>query len=272
MSEQQNIETFNTAAWRLREAKRVVVFTGAGVSAESGIPTFRDDGGFWTEFPPETYATWGGIAMAAAKEPKRLAAFLHAVIAPIADAEPNAAHQAIADIEQYKTVEVITQNIDGLHQRAGSIRVHEIHGTIYEIVSADGRTRRKTLRREQLQKIAERLRSAKEGGMSLARLLAAVSRIAGIGLRGVYRPNIVLFGDALADPAWPNAMNAVEQCDCLLSVGTSGLVMPAAMIPSTARAAGAKVITIDPNEGDGDNWLRGKAGDLLPRLVQQAFH
>lgn len=264
-------EALNIAAWHLREARRVVVFTGAGVSAESGIPTFRDDGGFWTEFPPEIYATWKGILRAAAKEPRRLAAFVHAVIAPIAAAEPNAGHHAIAEIGRHKPVTVITQNIDRLHQLAGSTRVLEIHGSMYEVVSLNGQKTKRTLTQSQLKRIAERLRRAKYGALSLARLLVAIRPIAGIGVTGAHRPNLVLFGDSLAEPDWSDALKAAKECDCLLTVGTSGLVLPAALIPAYAKDAGANVTTIDPGEGGGDIWLRGTAGDVLPRLVERAF-
>ncbi|MCB9856772.1 MAG: iron dicitrate transport regulator FecR [Phycisphaerales bacterium] len=264
-------EALNIAAWHLREAKRVVVFSGAGVSAESGIPTFRDDGGFWTEFPPEIYATWNGILRAATKEPRRLAAFVHAVIAPIADAEPNPAHRAIAEVGRRKPVTVVTQNIDRLHQRAGSTRVLEVHGSMYEVVSLNGKKSKRTLTQSQLKRIAERVRRAKYGVLSLARLLVAIRPIAGVGITGAHRPNLVLFGDSLAEPDWSDALKAAKECDCLLSVGTSGLVLPAAMIPAYAKDAGANVITIDPGEGGGDIWLRGKAGDILPRLVARAF-
>lgn len=264
-------EALNTAGWHLREAKRVVVFTGAGVSAESGIPTFRDEGGFWTEFPPEIYATWNGILRAATKEPRRLAAFVHAVIAPIADAEPNAGHRAIAEISQHRHVTVVTQNIDGLHQRAGNSRVLEVHGSMYEVVSLNGKRKRRTLTTVQLRRIAERVRRAKYGAMALARLLVAIRPMAGLGIRGAHRPNLVLFGDSLAEPDWSDALKAAKECDCLLTVGTSGLVMPAALIPEYAKAAGAHVITIDPSEGGGDVWLRGTACDVLPLLVARAF-
>lgn len=264
-------EALNIAAWHLREARRVVVFSGAGVSAESGIPTFRDDGGLWTEFPPEIYATWNGILRAATKEPRRLAAFVHAVIAPIAAAEPNAAHRAIAEIETHKRITIITQNIDRLHQLAGSSRVLEVHGSMYDVVSLNGGKKKRTLTRSQLKHVAERVRRAKYGMLSLARLLVAIRPIAGLGVTGAHRPNLVLFGDALAEPDWPDALKAAQECDCLLTVGTSGLVLPAAMIPDRAKAAGATVITIDPTEGGGDVWLRGNAGDILPRLVEQAF-
>src|SRR5262245_19479436 len=117
------------AANALRRARHVVVFTGAGVSAESGIPTFRDAGGFWQEFPPEEFANWAGLLKIAALHPHRLAEFLLAVIEPIAAARPNAAHRAIADLERHMNVTVVTQNIDALHQAGGSTVVKEVHGT-----------------------------------------------------------------------------------------------------------------------------------------------
>jgi len=113
-----------TASW-LRSAHEVVVFTGAGVSAESGIPTFRDDGGFWRHFPVEEFASWRGLVRTAIRRPRRLAEFIHAVLHPIAAAKPNAAHRAIAAMEKHVGVTVVTQNIDNLHQEAGSTVVHE---------------------------------------------------------------------------------------------------------------------------------------------------
>src|SRR5687768_10595357 len=119
----------------LREAQRIVVFTGAGISDESGIPTFRDADGLWQEFPPNQFATWPGLLRVAAREPRRLARFLRAVIEPIAVANANAAHRAIEKLEHYKHVTVITQNIDGLHQDAGNTIVHEVHGSILETIT-----------------------------------------------------------------------------------------------------------------------------------------
>ncbi len=124
------------AAQWLRAAHEIMVFTGAGVSAESGIPTFRDDSGLWQEFPPKRFATWQGLLDTAAREPRRLAEFLFAVLAPIAAAAPNAAHRAIAAAERHKGIKVVTQNVDGLHQEAGSTCVYEIHGSFFEIVSS----------------------------------------------------------------------------------------------------------------------------------------
>ena len=84
-------------------------------------------------------------------------------------------------------------------------------------------------------------------------------------------PRIVLFGDAMAEPAWSRAQDAARNYDCMIQVGTSGLVLPAAMLPLEAKAAGAKIITVDPHEGESDVWLRGTAAAMLPQLVEAAF-
>src|SRR5687767_2351208 len=121
------------AAEMLRRARKVCVFTGAGVSAESGIPTFRDDSGLWREYPPERFAHWKGLIKEAWQRPEQVARFLLGVFEPIAQAVPNAAHQAIARLGDHVTATVITQNIDQLHQDAGSVRVREVHGSLFKI-------------------------------------------------------------------------------------------------------------------------------------------
>src|SRR5580704_14259771 len=117
-----------TAVLALRKARNVVVFTGAGISAESGIPTFRDADGFWQRFPPEQFATWSGLLRTALTRPQLVAEFVLNVVEPVAKAAPNAAHRAVAELQKYAKTSVVTQNIDGLHQSAGSTHVHEIHG------------------------------------------------------------------------------------------------------------------------------------------------
>ena len=145
-----NLVDLTRAAQYLREARHVVVFTGAGASAESGIPTFRDPQGLWDRFPPEQFATWDGLARVALREPNRLAEFLYAVFEPIAAAEPHAGHLAIAAMERHTRVTVATQNIDNLHQDAGSTVVYEVHGSLFEIVTLGGRFVRRLSRAEML--------------------------------------------------------------------------------------------------------------------------
>jgi NAD-dependent deacetylase len=102
-------------------------------------------------------------------------------------------------------------------------------------------------------------------------LLRAVNPILGLDWLTPYRPNVVLFGEAMAEPAWTLALEAARCCDCMLVVGTSGLVFPAATLPLEAGSAGARVIAVGPEEGDGDWWLKGTAAEVLPALLDEAF-
>jgi NAD-dependent deacetylase len=259
------------AARCLRRARRVVVFSGAGISAESGIATFRDADGFWQRFPPQQFATLSGLLQTALRQPQLLAEFLQAVIEPIGKARPNAAHRAVAELEQHAEVTVVTQNIDSLHQAAGSSRVHEIHGTLFEIVTRGGRLLRR-LSRDQLEQVAENLQHARQRRMRLARTAMSLRPVLGIGLRGLYRPKVVLFSEALIEPAWSLSEAAASTCDCLITVGASGLVYPAATIPQIARRSGARLVSVDPAEGTGaDFWLQGAAGAVLPALLRAAY-
>ncbi len=264
-----NEQLLNAAGW-IREAREIMVFTGAGVSVESGIPTFRDDAGLWQRFPPDHFATWQGLLDTAAKNPRRLAEFLHAVLAPIAAAEPNAAHRAIVAAERHVGIKVVTQNVDRLHQDAGSTCVFEIHGSFFEIVTRE----RKFLRlvsRSELRQISARLERAAGGHLALPRMLLAIRPLAGFGLRGVYQPHLVLFGDALAEPAWSQAQAVAHECDLILQIGCSGSVWPAAGLPFEARASGARIIAVDPHPTSADLSLTGTATEIVPRLFELAF-
>lgn len=263
-------DSLREAASALRHARDVVVFTGAGVSAESGIPTFRDDSGLWQQFPPDHFATVGGLMKTAVSDPQRLAEFLLAVLEPITSARVNAAHRAIADLERHVNVTVITQNIDGLHQLAGSTVVHEVHGSMFEIVTLKGRFVR-LLSRSEMQQIVDDLREVVERGASLVKVIGAVKPMLGLSGRGAHRPKVVLFGEEMAEPDWSQALARVEKCDCLMSIGTSGAVMPAASLPRDARDRGATVIDVNLQPGAADFQLAGCAAEIVPRLVESAF-
>lgn len=270
MNDHRRDKNWSAAVQMLKDAHRVVAFTGAGISAESGLATFRDAGGFWNEFPPEQFANWRGLMETALLEPKRLADFLLAVLEPMAHARPNAAHQALAELERSKAVTVVTQNIDGLHQDAGSTKVLEVHGSLFELVPMLSREPLGRLTRQDLAEIVQEIRAAREATWTAPRLWRALQPLFGVQVTGTRRPNIVLFGDAMAEPAWSNALAAARECDVLLCVGTSQSVYPAASLLDEARAAGARVIVIDPLHGGGDVWLPGSATDILPRFVQAA--
>lgn len=265
-----NTDNWITAVLALRRAQRVAVFTGAGISAESGIPTFRDADGFWQRFPPEQFASWNGLLHAAITQPRSLAEFVLNVLGPIASAKPNSGHQAIAELDNLVATDVVTQNIDGLHQSAGSKNVSEIHGSILEVVNSSTGQIVYRFERKDLEQIAESLRSYVAKQSSVVSLGVQLQRQYPLDWRGRNRPNVVLFGDSLAEPAWTNACQVIDNCDVLLSVGTSGAVYPAAMLPHRAAAAGATVISVDPQPCT-DCWLQGNAGIVLPALIHDAF-
>lgn len=232
------------AAERLRKAKSVAVLTGAGVSAESGVPTFRGDGGLWRQFRAEDLAT----PEAFARDARLVWEWYDWRRQKIAACRPNPAHHALAQLES-RGAEflLITQNIDDLHRKAGSRRLIELHGNIW------------------------RARCPRE---------ATVSELPDVPLReipprcgcgSVLRPDVVWFGEALPADALERAMRAAETCDLFLVVGTSALVQPAAWLPLTARRHGAALIEVNPDPTPishlVDVSLQGKAGEILPALL-----
>jgi NAD-dependent deacetylase len=255
----------------LRSARRIVAFTGAGLSAESGIATFRDEGGIWQNFPPETFACWNGLIRTAVRQPARLGAFLIAVLEPISIAMPNQAHLALAELERFLPTVVVTQNVDGLHHDAGSTLIREVHGSFLEVVTWRGRLVRRMTRHD-LRQIVERLRRAQRGVCRLARVVLALRQFVGLSWQGIIRPNVILFGEGLAEPDWTLARRDAGRCDLMIVTGTSALVWPAAELPSRVRDKGARVIIIDPAEPSTSGlWIPGSASTVLPALVRQAF-
>lgn len=269
-----NKSIFVEAVRTIRDAQRIVVFTGAGISVASGVETFRNKDGLWTRFPPEDFANWQGLLQTAILQPKRLADFLIALLKPIAEATPNAGHLALASLEDGKAVEIVTQNIDQLHQRAGSTHVHEIHGNLFKIISFPAKKPIAALSKEDLQKIVDDLQQAQQEFWGGLQLLRAIRPLLSLDLHGMHRPNLVLFGDQLAEPAWTNAQFAVEDCDLLITIGTSLTTEPAARLPMIAKRHGARIIVVDPDPvvglGPGSLCLHDRAGDVLPELIAAA--
>ncbi len=231
---------------RLRQARRVVALTGAGVSAESGVPTFRDaQTGLWAQYRPEELAT----PEAFARHPGRVWAWYAWRRRLVQQAQPNPAHKALAHLEQrIPDFTLITQNVDGLHQRAGSRRVIELHGNLMRTVCAAHRHP------------VTQWDPVPEG---------EVPRCPQCG--SLLRPDVVWFGEALPAEALEAATRAARQAEVMLVVGTSGLVYPAAALPSLAAAQGAYLVEVNPQETAlsalMDAVLRGPAGEILPRLV-----
>ena len=235
------------ARQRLRAARRVVVLTGAGISAESGVPTFRGPGGLWRQYGPEDLAT----PEAFARDPRLVwewYAWRRETIAPL---RPNAAHAALVSLEK-RTPELLlaTQNVDGLHAAAGSTRIVELHGTIWRLrCTSCGRERDD--RRVPLPDLPPRCDCG-----------------------ALLRPGVVWFGEALPEEAVALSFEAARAADVVLVVGTSSLVHPAAALPQVARAAGAFVVEISPEPTPltprADLSLRGTAASLVPAVVGAA--
>ncbi len=254
----------------IRDSRWVVALTGAGVSAESGIPTFRaaaeaarqESGGpggpatmagLWQEFDPATLAT----PQAFAADPERVSRWYDWRRLGCLAAEPNPGHLALAELERLlqargdgARLTVLTQNVDRLHQKAGSREVVELHGNII--------TWRCTVTGRQVAPGPEPMgefppRSPHDG-------------------RGVLRPNVVWFGEMLPEEAVEAAQRAAAGCDVFMSIGTSSVVHPAARFIRAAAARGARTVEINPEPtpitGLVDWSVRGKSGEVLPRIVE----
>jgi NAD-dependent deacetylase len=215
------------------------------------------------------FATWEGLFEVLASQPKRAAEFVRALVEPILNAEPNAAHRAVAELEKYKSITVVTQNIDGLHEAAGSSRVYAVHGRLYETVTFNG-SHRQALEKHALAHIVSKLHEMEGREASAQDVLAALRPLLDLESAEPYRPNLVMFGDVLSEPDWTLAQQAVAECDCLISIGTSGSVYPAATLPLRAKSRGAAVLGIDPEQGEADVWIAARAGTAVPALVEAA--
>ncbi|MCA9243781.1 MAG: NAD-dependent deacylase [Phycisphaerales bacterium] len=225
----------------LRGAGRVVALTGAGMSAEAGVPTFRDGGGVWKNFRPEELASPEGFA----RDPLRVWAWYRERRAGLARIEPHEGHRVLARWEaRFESMAVVTQNVDGLHHRAGSQRVFELHGRLDE-----------------------------------TRCVACECRIVGLDDLGPdprcacgarMRPGVVWFGELLPVDTLEAGMELARQADVCLVIGTSGVVYPAASVAEVAKQGGAAFVEINPQPGAlasiADVCLRGGAVEMLTKL------
>jgi NAD-dependent deacetylase len=246
----------------------IVAFTGAGISAESGIPTFRDPGGLWDRFDPARFGTFEGIAREAMMHPEELADYLTEMRDAFGAAEPNPAHHALATLEREGLLDaVVTQNVDGLHRAAGSSRVIEVHGS---------HRRRRCLacgfaeeidHPEYVAGIDRTIRQLRTAFVPSYEAL--LPRCSACG--GPARPDVVAFGEPVKDFA--EAEEVTLQCRTFLVVGTSGEVYPAAGLPRLAKEYGAFVMEIAPAQTfiDADLRLEGRAGSVLPELVRRTL-
>jgi NAD-dependent deacetylase len=238
------IAKMETVKALLSGARHVAVLTGAGISSESGIPTFRGNGGMWQGEQAEELARPETFA----REPERVWEFYNWRRATVAGCEPNPAHRALAELERrVPEMVVLTQNVDGLHQQAGSRNVIEMHGSLWRLHCTQCTYFEEN--RESLPPLPECPRCG-----------------------NLLRPGVVWFGEALPRGVLSAALDSVSRADILLVVGTSSLVQPAASFAHIAKRAGAVCVEVNleatPNTGFMDFALHGKAGEILPALVE----
>jgi NAD-dependent deacetylase len=232
----------------LRGKGAVLALTGAGVSQESGLATFRDAGGLWEGIDPMTLATPSAFA----SDPERVWRFYDARRAQAAAARPNPAHHALAALEATgRPFLLATQNVDGLHERAGSRAIVRLHGSLWTL-----RCTREGTEREDLTP-------------SLSPIPPTCDACGAL-----LRPGVVWFHEPLPMPEFQRAELAARAAELVLVAGTSGLVHPAASLPRTARSAGAYVVEINPERTplspDAHEVLTGPAGVVLPALLKAA--
>lgn len=227
---------------KISDFERVVFFTGAGMSVESGIPTYRGEGGVWEQYNYEDYACQDAFD----RDPERVWDFHDKRREFIGSCAPNAGHELIAGWQKKRPgISIVTQNIDGLHQRAGSPDPFELHGSIW------------------------RVRCDHCGVVVTNTEQPLAERKHGCG--HYWRPDIVWFGDPLKTDVIEGALKALESAQLLVSIGTSGVVYPAAQFPLIAKRAGATLVEINPQPSAlseaFDVCLRGPSTEMLPTLA-----
>ena len=231
---------------KLRSSDSVGVLTGAGISAESGVPTFRGDDGLWKKFRPEELANFDAFI----QNPDLVWEWYAYRKKLMAEIVPNPGHSSLAEMEKFfPEFAVITQNIDNLHRRAGTRRVYELHGNIERnyCIGCGHRYRNEEL---QFSTTAPRC----------------------IDCNDLIRPDVVWFGELLPMDQWAKAEDAARKADIFFSVGTSGVVHPAASLPLLARDHGAYLVEINPEytflSSQVHETILGKAGEVLPKLLE----
>ncbi len=221
------------------------MFTGAGISAESGVPTFRGDDGIWKKFKPAELANFDSFM----RNPELVWEWYKARRKVITSTQPNPGHVALAEMEKrYRKFAIITQNIDNLHRRAGSKTVYELHGNI------------------------ERNYCVGCGKpYDDASMLEQATAPRCPSCNGLIRPDVVWFGELLPMDEWNQSAKAAARADIFFAVGTSAIVYPAASLPAMAKEAGAYVVEINVERTDlspiADEVLLGRSGEILPQIL-----
>jgi len=244
-----SLDTIAQAAELLGNARHAVALTGAGISVESGVPAFRGSAGLWDKYPAEEYATLEAFV----GNPKKVWALFKELYEILKRAEPNAAHVALAQLEAAGVLKgVVTQNIDNLHQRAGSKNVIEFHGTMSEL---------------------ECLNCGSTVQFDESLLTVDVPCCA---CGGVLKPKVILFGETIPFSALEEAEREAMSCDLMLVIGTSAQVVPASVLPLVAKRCGAAIIEMNVerthlSEHLADLSVSGSVGLTLPKVAEQVL-
>jgi NAD-dependent deacetylase len=235
---------FELIADKLKDAKKIVFVTGAGISQESGIPTFRGTDGLWRKYDPMQLATIDAFY----DDPKLVWEWYEERRENILQAKPNPGHSAIAELEKFKEVTVLTQNIDGLHQRSGSTKVLELHGSIIRIKCSvcDFKDNIPTSFDELPPKCSS--------------------------CNNILRPDVVWFGEPLPQDIWNQAISEANSCDVMIIAGTSLVVSPANTLPVYAKQNNALLVEVNPEEtimsSEMDLSLKMTSAKALPNLIK----
>ena len=236
------MKMFDTVAQKLKGSKKIVFVTGAGISQESGIPTFRGKDGYWRKYDPMKLASIDAFY----DDPKLVWEWYEDRRKNILSVKPNEGHFAISQMEEFKDIVVLTQNIDGLHQRSGSTNVLELHGSIIRIKCT----------------VCDFTDNITENFESLPPKCKCGSML---------RPDVVWFGEPLPQNIWQSAIKEASICDVMIIVGTSLVVSPANTLPVYAKQNGAILIEVNPEKtvmsNDMTLSIQATSVGVLPKML-----
>jgi NAD-dependent deacetylase len=243
-------ELINAAVEIIRNSHKIVVFTGAGSSTESGIADFRSEGGLWSRYDPSIYANYNYFV----RDPSKFWKMHNELIDIFQTSKPNPIHTSVAILEKLGKVEaIITQNIDALHQAAGSgemIPIYELHGSYKKL---------------------ECIKCKKQFKFEEVDTKNVNFPVCECG--GLIKPNVVLFGEALPTGVLDAAIRASSNCDCFIMIGSSLLVSPANLMPQIAKQCGAKIIFINRDNTAMDEladiFIKGSGGEILDQIMRR---
>lgn len=247
-------EKINKVADMVAKAKKVVVFTGAGISTESGIPDFRGPGGLWTKYDPDDFTIDKFLGSPATRK-KMWQRLREGGL--MEDALPNAAHYAVVELEKMgKLLSLVTQNVDNLHQKAGSnpALIRELHGNMQVLVCLNCRERYPI-------------------GIIKEKYAGSDDVPTCDYCRGILKPDVIFFGEALPQQTLAQAMREAEICDVMMVIGSSLVVYPAAYVPVQAKQAGAGLVIINKGQTEQDHIadvrIDASAGETMTKILNR---